>query len=219
MSDFFDRIAALRPLAKAGILVGAVALVALGYWYFLYSDMSDESTQIENATRQATDERDAYLIRKREYQAFRLEVNQLLDEQKELLRVLPKRDDIEQFIENVNAQVELSGLTRVSSVREAAVPEEMYQRIPVKMSLTGSYHQINRFFKNVGELKRIVTIADLQLNPASQGQPVKGAEASLLKADFVAQTFQFLDKPKPPAAPAPGAPSPAPQPAPTGAPR
>jgi type IV pilus assembly protein PilO len=197
MSDFFDRIAALRPAGKAGILLLAVFLVAGGYWYFFYSDMMDESAQLENATRAAGDERDAYLLRKKEYQAFRLEVTQLLDEQKELLRVLPKRDDIEQFIESVNAQVELSGLTKVSSVREAAVPEEMYQRIPVKMSLTGGYHQINRFFKNVGELKRIVTIADLQLAPvAATAAPKPGqtVEDRLLRADFTAQTFQFLDR-------------------------
>ncbi len=216
MSDIFDRIAALRPLAKAGILLGAIVLIAGGYYYFVYSDMLDEGTQLETATRQSTDERDAYLLRRKEYQAFKLELNQLRDDQKELLRVLPKKDDkqadlaMEQFIENMNAQVELSGLTKVSSVREAAVAEEMYERIPVKMSLTGSYHQINRFFKNVGELKRIVTIADLQLASAPApaavgGKPAAPEEAQLLKADFTAQTFQFVDR-KPAAAPPQGAP-------------
>jgi type IV pilus assembly protein PilO len=216
MSDFFDRIAALRPLAKFGIVLGILAVVCGGYWYFFYSDMIDESTQIENQTKQASDERDAYALRKKEYQAFRLEVTALLDEQKELLRQLPKTDDIEQFIENMNAQVELSGLAKVSSVRDSAVPEEMYKRIPVKMSLTGGYHQINRFFKNVGELKRIVTIADLQLSPSVSGnqKPGQPLETGLLKADFTAQTFQFIDRPgAKPAATAPGAAPPPPSPA------
>jgi type IV pilus assembly protein PilO len=195
MGGFFDRILGLRPIAKVAILLAALGLIAGGYWYFWYSDMQDEAAQTDLAIKKAQDERSAYQARSKEYKAFRLEVAQLLDEQKELLRVLPKRDDIEQFIENVNAQVELSGLSKVSLVRDAATADEMYMRIPIKMSVTGSYHQINRFFKNMGELKRIVTIADLKLAPASGivGPAAAGTEGTL-KADFVAQTFQFIDR-------------------------
>ena len=103
-------------------------------------------------------------------------MNALLEEQKELLRVLPKADDIEQFIENVQAQIELSGLSKVESVREAAQPVEMYVKIPIKMSLIGTYHQINRFFKQVGELKRIVNIEDLSLDPMTLGVVARSAE-------------------------------------------
>jgi type IV pilus assembly protein PilO len=77
-------------------------------------------------------------------------------------------------------------------VREAAQPVEMYVKIPIRMSLTGSYHQVNHFFKQVGELKRIVNIEDLSLEPtvaqAAIGQP------NLLKANFVATTFMFTDR-------------------------
>ena len=106
--------------------------------------------------------------------------------------MLPKRDDIEQFIENVQAQIELAGLSKVSSVREAAQPVEMYVKIPIRMSLLGTYHQINRFFKNVGDLKRIVNIEDLQLAPSTEGNTP--TNVNQLKANFVATTFQFVDK-------------------------
>jgi type IV pilus assembly protein PilO len=212
MGDLFDKIAGLKPLAKVGILLGILALIAGGYWYFVYDDMSIESDQLDQAIQQAEQEKNAYELRKRDYLASRLEYNQLLDEQKEQLSVLPKKDDkhadlaMEQFITNVNAQVELAGLSKVASVRQKAVAEEMYERIPISMSLIGTYHQINRFFKNIGELRRIVTIADLQLTPAAQGGS-SGVKSDFpegaLKADFVAQTFQFVDRPVAPK-PAPG---------------
>ncbi len=191
MSDFFDKFAALKTGVKVGILVGLLGAVAVGYYYFFYADVVDKKAA--NAQQIATleAEKESYEKRKKEYQAFRLEVNQLLEEQKELLRVLPKKDDIEQFIENVNAQVELAGLSKVSSVREKAVPGDLYMKIPIRMSLVGTYHQINRFFKNIGELKRIVTISDLQM--AREGGS-SSKDGTMLKADFVAQTFQFLDK-------------------------
>ncbi len=194
MQNFFDRIAALQLSAKLGIIVGIVVLLVGGYWYFFYSDMQDEVAQLTKDQERLSKEKKDYERRKQEYLAFRNEVNALLDEQKELLRILPKTDDIEQFIENVQAQIELCGLTKVTSTREAAVPVEMYVKIPVKMSLTGTYHQINHFFKNVGDLKRIVNIENLSLEPVALGVPMDAP--NLLKADFTATTFQFVDKTK-----------------------
>ena len=192
MQNFFDRIAALQLSAKLGIIVGLVVLLVGGYWYFFYSDMQDEQRQLEEQQAKLTKEKKEYEKRKQEYLAFRNEVNSLLEEQKELLRVLPKSDDIEQFIENVQAQIELAGLSKVESVRGAAQPVEMYVKIPIKMSLLGTYHQINRFFKQVGELKRIVNIEDLSLEPVSL--QVAPEQPNQLKANFTATTFMFTDK-------------------------
>ncbi len=192
MQNFFDRIAALSLAVKLGIIAGVVALLAGGYYYFFYSDMQDEEAQLQQDKARLEKEKHEYEKRKQEYLAFRNEVNALLEEQKELLRVLPKADDIEQFIENVQAQIELSGLSKVESVRGAAQPVEMYVKIPIKMSLTGTYHQINRFFKQVGDLKRIVNIEDLSLEPVSFG--VTPEQPNPLKANFTATTFMFTDK-------------------------
>ena len=192
MQNFFDRIAALAPGIKLGIVAGVVALLAGGYWYFFYSDMQDEQAQLEKDRTRLEAEKKDYEKRKAEYLAFRNEVNSLLEAQKELLRVLPKSDDIEQFIENVQAQIELSGLTKVESTREAQQPVEMYVKIPIKMSLTGTYHQINHFFIQVGDLKRNVNIEDLSLDPVQLG--VGPDQPNLLKANFTATTFMFTDK-------------------------
>ena len=192
MQAFFDRFAALSPAIKLGIIVGLVAVMAGGYYYFFYSDMLEEQAQLEKDRDRLEKEKKEYEKRKQEYLAFRNEVNALLEEQKELLRVLPKADDIEQFIENVQAQIELSGLSKVESTRQPALPVEMYVKIPIKMALVGTYHQINHFFKQVGELKRIVNIEDLALDPLNVG--VATEQQNQLKANFTATTFMFTDK-------------------------
>ncbi len=193
MQSLFDRLAAISLAIKIGVLVGAVALLGGGYWYFFYSDMLDEIDQLKAQSEKLEKEKKEYEKRKQEYLAFRNEVNALLEEQKELLRVLPKSDDIEQFIDQVQSQIELSGLTKVQSVREPAQPVEMYVKIPVRMSLTGTYHQINLFFKQVGDLKRIVNIEDLTLLPAPENVGSL-ATPTLLNAKFLATTFMFQDK-------------------------
>jgi type IV pilus assembly protein PilO len=194
MQQLFDRLAAVPLLAKLGALLGAVVLLVAGYWYFFYSDMMDELDQLQVQAEKLTKEKKEYERRKQEYLAFRNEVNTLLEEQKELLRVLPKSDDIEQFIENVQAQIELAGLTKVASVRDPAMPVEMYVKIPIRMSLTGTFHQIDHFFKNIGDLKRIVNIEDLALTPDSSQSQSSLASSVQLNARFTATTFMFQDK-------------------------
>jgi type IV pilus assembly protein PilO len=192
MQPFFDKLAAYPLPNKAGALAGLIVLIFFGYWYFVLGDLQNAQQLAQQHITELQTEKEGYETREREYNQYRNEVADLLEQQKELLRVLPRRDDIEQFIENVQAQIELTGLTKVSSVREAAQPVEMYVKIPVKMSLTGTYHQINHFFKNIGDLKRIVNIENLTMEPVTTA--VAMDQPDLLKADFIATTFQFVDK-------------------------
>lgn len=193
MQAFFDKLAAISLAAKLGALGMAVILLIGGYWNFFYSEMVDELDGLEKQGARIDQEKKEYERRKLEYLAFRAEVNKLLEDQKELLRVLPKSDDIEQFIEQVQAQVEVAGLTKVASTRDAAQPVEMYVKIPIRMSLTGTYHRINHFVRNVGELKRIVNLEDLQLQPAPESTGSL-SQPTLLNARFTATTFMFQDK-------------------------
>jgi len=192
MQAFFARIAAMQLAAKVGVLIGAVAFISAGYWYFVYSDMQDDKVKLEQKQAKLRKEKDEYVKRKAEYLKYLEERQQLLEEQQEAVKKMPSGDDddIEQFIENMQAQVELSGLTKVTSVRDPAVPMDMYERIPIRMSLVGQFHQINRFFKNVGKLPRIVNIEDLSLSPA-ENAPAGLNAPNLLKATFVATTFKF----------------------------
>lgn len=193
MQNFFDRLAAIPIATKLAILAVTSVLLVGGYWYFFYSDMGDERDNLVSQGEKLEKEKKEYEKRKQDMLALKNEINSLLEDQKDLQRVLPKDDDIEQFIESVQSQIELAGLSKVSSVREPAAPIDMYVKIPIRMSLVGSYHQINRFFKAVGDLKRIVNIEDLSLAPVAESN-TPGTAAPPLKANFVATTFQFQEK-------------------------
>jgi Tfp pilus assembly protein PilO len=119
---------ALQKLGAALLwqkLAGLAALVVLlcgGYWYFFLDDIWTQRNQFLAEQNKLNQEKRDYEARKKEYLAYKKEIAQLLEEQRDILRLLPKKDDIEQFVEALQQQMELTGLQRPNLVRDPPVP-------------------------------------------------------------------------------------------------
>ena len=192
MNDFFDKIAKLSTVNKVVIIVLLSGVIGLIYYQFFYSDLQDKIRSLDAEFTRLDAERKDYEKRKAEYLKFRQEVQKLLEEQKELLKVLPKSAEIPSFLDSLHTQATLTGLEIVSFVRKEEQPREVYARIPVDMEVVGNYHQLAKFAKIVGELKRIVNIENLELG---EGKAKDGVVQ--LRAKFTAATFRFQEKAQP----------------------
>ncbi len=182
---------------KVAGLVGLVVLITGGYFYLLLDDVLTQREQMVVAQKKLVQEKGEYEERKKEYLAFKAEVEKLQEDQIGLLKILPKSDDIEQFVETIQQQIELAGLTRVTLIRGIAQQRELHLRLPIKISVIGAYHQVMRFIKSMGEIQRVVNIEELNLTLAPGQNQVENRD--LLKAEFIAVAFQYSTKsgPKP----------------------
>jgi type IV pilus assembly protein PilO len=191
MNEIIGKLLRLKAPIKAAIT--AVLLVGLcGLYYLLfYTDLSGEIATATQGQNQLKTEKDSYEKRKREYVAYRDELRKLQEEQRELLKALPKKAEIPSFISSVQEQAELSGLEVLSMNIEPEAPEELYVRIPVRMEVRGNYHSLTKFFKNVSELRRIVNIENFALMVDRQEESNAPPK---MRARFVAATFRYSEK-------------------------
>ena len=190
MNDFLQKLTRLKTPVKIAITAGLVAVILGIYGGLFYLDIEDQIKGARNRQQQLKGEKDNYEKRKREYQAYRNELTQLQQEQRDLLKALPKKAEIPTFLSNLQEQAELAGLEIVSLVIDAENPMELYVRIPVRIEVRGSYHTITKFFKNLSELPRIVNVENLSLT-------VEKAELGAsprMRARFVAATFRYRDQ-------------------------
>ena len=166
------------------------------FYFVFYSDLVEEQSKMEKKISELQSAKKEYEEKKRRYLAFRGEVSKLLEKQKELTKVLPTKSEIHSLLQSIHAQGELSGLNILTFAQQPEQKLQYYAKIPVKLVITGTFHQISKFFYSVGKLKRIVNIQDLSL----KRQRDNGAKPKL-KASFLASTFRFLAaKPPPPPA-------------------
>ena len=175
------------------------------FYFVFYSDLVDTEAKLGQRIKTLETEKVDYENKKRRYLAFRGEVSKLLEKQKELTKVLPTKSEIHSLLQSIHAQGELAGLNILTFAQQPEQRLQYYAKIPVRLIITGSFHQINKFFYSVGKLKRIVNIQDLSL----KGMRGNGS-VPMLKASFLASTFRFLAV-KPPPPPPPKKPEPAPK--------
>ena len=191
LADQIERISK-APLKHKLAAVGIAAAFFGAVFYFLfYADGAEQLTRLERQVQQLETEVASYEEKKQKYMAFRAEVNKLLEEQKELVKVLPTDAEMPMFLQSLHAQGELAGLSILTFQPGAEQRKNFYALIPVRMAISGTYHQINKFFYSVGQLKRIVNIQNVTL-----GQPRMVEAGVVLNARFLASTFRFLS-PKP----------------------
>jgi type IV pilus assembly protein PilO len=169
-------------------LAGVTVLFVAVFYFMFYSDIDIELRRLDGEIDRLQGQVAAYEEKKQKYMAFRAEVNKLLEEQKELVKVLPTQAEIPTFLQSLHAQAELTGLNILTFRPGRERRKKFYAQIPVKMSISGTYHQIKRFFYSVGQLKRIVNIGSLRLS-----SPKARPRGVVLRASFVASTFRFLE--------------------------
>ncbi len=201
-TDLLERFTRTPTKQKVAVLVLITLFFGVIFYFMFYSELITKSESLDRQTNALKQEKASYEEKKRQYNSFRAEVMKLLEEQKELIKVLPTDAEIPTFLQAVHAQGELSGLNILTFEQLPEQPRNFYAVIPVRMAISGSYHQILKFFYSVGQLKRIVNISNLSL-----GSPVATEQGVVLQASFLASTFRFL-QPPPQQAPAPGAPPP-----------
>ena len=71
---------------------------------------------------------------------------------------------------------------------EGLRPKEFYSEYPIKLKVTGRYHEFAEFISGVAALPRIVTVQDIRILPSSIKDDTK------LTMELTAITYQYLDE-------------------------
>jgi len=192
MNDALQKLLRLKAALKAAVTAGVFAVIVVIYYSMFYTSVADEMSGALSQRKTLGTEKESYEKRKKEYIAYREELRTLQEEQRELLKALPKRAEMPTFMANIQEQADLSGLEVMTLGMGAEDPEQdLYMKIPVSMDVRGSYHSLTRFFKNVSELRRIVNIENLSVSAERNAADVANPK---IRAKFIAATFRYLDK-------------------------
>lgn len=102
-----------------------------------------------------------------------------LQERWEILRsLLPRASEMSVLLSSVTTAGMRAGVQ--FTLFEPGVPEpyDLYTRYPIRVSVTGGYHQVGRFFDNLCNLNRLVGLSQVHITQIEEGAETVTVEAS-----------------------------------------
>lgn len=201
MTNFFDTLAVkIQKVPSKTRMIGFGIFVLLVIGLFIYFVHIPKTTQIAQlntdiaklqATIQANDEQ----IKKLD--ALKAEVKNLQEKLRLLQEQLPPENEVSGLLRQVQNLVNQSGLSLRHWEPKARKKDksELFERIPIAVRFTGSYHDIGIFLDRVSKLTRIVNMQNMKMGSPSVGK----AGRVTIQVECEAMTFAAVEK-KPDAA-------------------
>ena len=191
------------PLAgKIGVGALLVSLLGVAYYVLLHTDVAARIDREKHNTGELEAELSRQKQSQASYFADRDELAMRQQKQRELNKVLPTDTEAATFLSAIQAVSNISGIDLKAWTPLEEVPQAFFAKVPMRLQITGRFHQIAKFIYEVGKQDRIINMENLEL-----GDPKVEGEDVVLKASCLATTFHLTKKAPPPVAPAPGTPA------------
>jgi len=171
------------PSKLAAFALLCVAIVAAGWWF----DWRGGMEKLGAAKQKEVELRSVFTTKKN--QAINLDAytKQLADIEQAfgaLLKQLPNKQEMDALITDINQAGLGRGLQFELFKPEAETISEFYAATPIRVRVTGGYHDVAAFVSDVSKLSRIVTLQNINLVPAKD---------ALLNMDAIVKTYRYLD--------------------------
>jgi type IV pilus assembly protein PilO len=189
----------LSPLVRfaLGLIVGVV--IAAVYFLFFYSDLSNAIAQAKTQNAQLHTDEMAAGQAQQAYLADSAKLEEKKARSRDLNKILPESAEMASLLAAINQQAEIAGLKVRTVVPLDEQAQPYYARVPIKLDVSGRYHQLAKFFGGISRMDRIMNVENISMD-----RPVMGDnDETTVSASCLTTAFHVNAKP---AAPAPGAP-------------
>lgn len=176
------------------VIIWVIAFVgALAAGYFVH--VTNLQAELAKAQQQEVQLREDYENKYNaaaHLEAYRVQQKEMEESFEAILRQLPGDTEIPGLIEDITLVGLKNGLSFQSIDLQPEVRHEFYIEKPIRISVTGSYHDIGSFVSDVADLSRIVTLHDFEIQPQTQA---RGPDAGgVLSMNILAKTYRYNDE-------------------------
>jgi type IV pilus assembly protein PilO len=172
----------------AVIIIAFLVVVGLGvYWTIV----KDKAPQLKRAQEDEQTLRVTFENKQRKaanYDAYKAQLAQIEQSFGTMLRQLPGETEIPSLIVDVSQTGLASGLRERLFQPQPEIPRDFYAEKPIKIRLSGGYHEIANFVSGVAALPRIVTLHNINIAPEG------GDSYDRLSMEVTAQTYRYLEE-------------------------
>ena len=186
----WGKLAKLSKLPKLLILVATLGALGAGFFWWFYLPQSEQIEQLQGDLKKARGELERLRRVEQDLRAFKKEFKEVEARFTQALQLLPDKEEIPTLLASISKLGADSGFEFILFQPQPEIPRSFYAEIPLKVEVSGQYHNVAVFFDRVSKLSRIVNIGSMSMTPAKrQGEEV------ILTTGCTATTYKFIEPP------------------------
>jgi type IV pilus assembly protein PilO len=197
MNNLMDQLRSIDPNdpgrwplpIRLGAIGLVLVLVSIGIIY--YYAWSPQKPILEKARLEETKllgELEQKARKAANLEAYKAQLKEMEQSFGAMLRQLPNKTEVPSLLVDISQKGLEAGLEQKLFQPGSPVQHDFYSELPIKISLTGSFHAVGNFVSGVAALPRIVTLHDINITTVG-----KNAGSDNLKLDVTAKTYRYLD--------------------------
>ena len=177
------------PVFRAAVIaIVFFAVLGLGVYFTIVKDKSPQLERAKAEEKALSDVFENKALKAANYDAYKAQLTQIEQSFGTMLRQLPGKTEIPSLIVDISQTGLAAGLQEKLFVPQAEVPRDFYAEKPIKIRLTGGYHEIGNFVSGIAALPRIVTLHDINITPEDS------SVFDRLSIEVTAKTYRYLDE-------------------------
>lgn len=170
---------------KAALCFAVCAAIVGGLWFVWLSGSKDELEEVVAQEAKLKDEYKSKLGKAINLEALKKQREQVLQYVNQLEKQLPGKAEMDALLSDIT-QAGVGRSLQSELFRPGAISvKEYYAELPISLRLTGKFNDLGAFAGDIAHLSRIVTLNNITLSPARDGN---------LTMDTTAKTFRYLDQ-------------------------
>jgi len=178
---------------KALILVAILGVVGGLYFNSFFNPRQEELKVLKDDLNKLVEELNRSRAVTRDHQKFKEQLAKLDQELKTALTQLPDEKEIPEILKNITNLGKESNLEFTLFRPKAEEPQQFYARVPIELTVLGSYHNTGIFFDKVSKLPRIINVVDFNITRAKDAKG-KGDADVLIRTSCLVNTYRFIEK-------------------------
>jgi type IV pilus assembly protein PilO len=183
-------IAKLSWKAQAGVFLTVSVLLVGAFYYWWVMPVQEEMAERQKKLAGLRVDINRGLATARQLPAFRQQVTELQARLENLRAVLPEQKDVGDLLRRIQTLAMQSSLQIKGFKPAPIVTKQMHAEWPINLELDGTYHNLGRFFDQVGKFSRIINVSGIHIKAKD-----KPTLESTITAECVATTFVLFEAP------------------------
>jgi type IV pilus assembly protein PilO len=191
MALSMDSVLKLSTSKKILILVVILCVITGVYFYSFFTPQQQELNAMKDELSKLLKQLDESKAISRDLEKYKTQVAKMNEELAVALTQLPTEKEIPEILKNISSLGKQSQLEFTLFRPKPEELQQFYAKVPIELSIVGSYHNTGLFFDKVSKQPRIINVVDFNM---ARVKDAKGKDDSAVRTSCLLNTYRYLER-------------------------